>query len=31
MAREEYKCDVTDLVAVSKAWDITNFKRRISA
>jgi hypothetical protein len=31
MAREEYKGDVSDLIAVSKAWNITNLKRRITA
>jgi hypothetical protein len=31
MAREEYKSDVSDLVAVSKVWNITNFKRGITA
>jgi hypothetical protein len=31
MAREEYKGDISNLVAVSKVWNITNFKRRITA
>jgi hypothetical protein len=31
MAREEYKRDVSDLVAVSEVWNFTNLKRRITA
>ena len=30
MTREEYESNVADLVAVSKAWHISNLKRRIS-